>query len=374
MQTGTPSAAKIAWTRRLNLLICSTRWFFTEQASMSLPERRNNFDFIRILAAFLVLFSHQFALTGQTEFNFGFPYHSLGGIGVLIFFSLSGFLIAQSWDRDPHIGRFAARRLLRIWPGLCVVTLLTVCVLGPLISTVPTKQYFLSAETREYFLTLKLTKVRFFLPGVFDTNPHQRSVNGSLWTIPLEIRWYVILGLLGTFGLLKYRWLLLIAVLIFAFYVFGFCNVEHNSRRVFNQEFGLFFLYGVCMHVFRSVWQSKYLLTGIVIWVLALVFWCIEHQYIALFIALPYSVILFGNASTPFLRKFGGLGDLSYGFYIYAFPVQQTIVWLTKNKISFINGLAIATVCTMALALASWHLIEKPALSLKRFLKPKERD
>ncbi len=339
---------------------------------MDTPARNNNFDFIRILAALLVLLSHQFALTGRTEFSFGFYYHSLGGIGVLIFFSLSGFLVAQSWERDPNVLRFTIRRFLRIWPGLCVVTLLAVCVLGPLISTVPIKQYFLSAETRDYFLTLKLTKVRFFLPGVFDANPHQRSVNGSLWTIPLEIRWYAILCLLGLFGLLKRQWLLLAGIFIFAFYVFGFHHAEHNPKRVLNQEFGLFFMYGVCTYAFRSVWKSKSLLVGAVICVLSIAFWMIGHQYIALFIALPYSVILFGTASTPFIRRFGRFGDLSYGLYIYAFPVQQTIIWLTENKISFIKGLAMTTVCATILALASWHLVEKPMLSLKRFLKSKQ--
>src|SRR5260363_16758 len=333
--------------------------------------RNNNFDFIRIFAAFLVLFSHQFALTGRSEPDWGVS-HSLGGIGVLIFFSLSGFLVAQSWERDPDIVRFAVRRVLRIWPGLCVVTLLAVFALGPLISTVSAKQYFLSAETRDYFLTLKLTKARFFLPGVFDGNPHQRSVNGALWTIPLEVRWYAILCLLGLLGVLKRRWLLLAGLLIFACDVFGFHHAEHNPNRVFNQEFGLFFMYGVCMHVFRSVWESKPLFIGAALCAFSAAFGGLGHPYIALFIALPYGVILCGAASTPVIRRFGRFGDLSYGVYIYAFPVQQTMVWLTGNKISFINGLSMAIICTTVLALASWHWVERPMLSLKRRLQPRK--
>ncbi len=288
----------------------------------------------------------------------------------MIFFSLSGFLVAQSWDRDPNIVRFATRRFLRIWPGLCVVTFLAAVVLGPLISTVPIKHYFLSAETREYFLTLKLTKVRFFLPGVFDTNPHQRLVNGSLWTIPLEIRWYAILCLFGLFGFLKRQCLLLAGILIFAFYVFALHDAEHSLSRALNQEFGLFFMYGACMYAFRSVWKSKPLLIGAIICTFSIAFWSIGHPYIALFVLLPYSVILFGTASTPFIRRFGRFGDLSYGLYIYAFPVQQTIVWLTENKMSFINGLTMTIICTTVFALASWHWVEKPMLSMKRFLEP----
>src|SRR5260363_68969 len=234
------------------------------------------------------------------------------------------------------------------------------------------KQYFLSAETRDYFLTLKLTKARFFLPGVFDGNPHQRSVNGALWTIPLEVRWYAILCLLGLLGVLKRRWLLLAGLLIFACDVFGFHHAEHNPNRVFNQEFGLFFMYGVCMHVFRSVWESKPLFIGAALCAFSAAFGGLGHPYIALFIALPYGVILCGAASTPVIRRFGRFGDLSYGVYIYAFPVQQTMVWLTGNKISFINGLSMAIICTTVLALASWHWVERPMLSLKRRLQPRK--
>ena len=79
----------------------------------------------------MVLCSHQSPLTGRVEWTIP-QYHSLGGIGLLIFFSISGFLVAESWQRDPHILRFALRRMLRIWPGLAVAVALTVCVLGPL--------------------------------------------------------------------------------------------------------------------------------------------------------------------------------------------------------------------------------------------------
>src|ERR1700737_633890 len=84
----------------------------------------NNFDFLRIFAASLVLISHQHALTGHSEPNV-YPGISLGGFGVLLFFSISGFLVSQSWRQDPNAWRFLVKRFLRIWPGLTVVTLLT---------------------------------------------------------------------------------------------------------------------------------------------------------------------------------------------------------------------------------------------------------
>ena len=99
---------------------------------------RNNFDFVRVAAALAVVASHQFALTGHAE-PVLFGLHSLGGMGVLVFFSVSGFLVAQSWDADPHVGRFAARRLLRIWPAFALVILLAALVWGPLMSALPAR-------------------------------------------------------------------------------------------------------------------------------------------------------------------------------------------------------------------------------------------
>ena len=93
----------------------------------------NNFDFIRLVAALLVLVSHQFALQGLPEPGVQGLY-SLGGLGVLVFFSISGYLVAQSWLNDPHWLRFAARRLLRIVPGLLVVMVACTFILGPVLT------------------------------------------------------------------------------------------------------------------------------------------------------------------------------------------------------------------------------------------------
>ena len=79
----------------------------------ALPHRLNNFDSLRLTAALFVLVSHQHALTGLPEPSI-LNVHSLGGLGVLIFFSISGFLVAQSWQADPNLWRFSAKRLLRI--------------------------------------------------------------------------------------------------------------------------------------------------------------------------------------------------------------------------------------------------------------------
>ena len=92
---------------------------------------RNNFDALRLVGALLVLISHQFALSGRREPMFVGD-HSFGNLGVLVFFSISGYLVTSSWLNDPHILRFCVRRTLRMLPALCVSIPLTLAVIGAL--------------------------------------------------------------------------------------------------------------------------------------------------------------------------------------------------------------------------------------------------
>ncbi|WP_323071988.1 acyltransferase family protein [Mycetohabitans endofungorum] len=323
----------------------------------------NNFDFLRLVTAYLVLFSHQFALSGQPSLNLGDQ--SLDKVRVLIFFSISGYLISQSWDRDPSVWRFLAKRILRIWPGLIVVTMVTALLLGPIISTIPADQYFLNSKTWEFFHILKLN-IRYELPGVFAANPFPNAVNGSLWTLPIEFRWYIILLVLNVVGLVRCRLLLLIGAIALAIFVFAIHDPQHTAHRKYSLEFGAFFCYGVCLYYFRDFWTTRKELVLFVLGVSGVTLFSVGQKYAALFVVLPTLVIFFGTASTPFIRRAGRFGDFSYGIYIYAFPVQQTVIWFTDNRLSIWSGLAVSTAITIALAILSWHWVERPALRLKR--------
>ncbi|ELW9531216.1 acyltransferase [Burkholderia cenocepacia] len=202
-------------------------------------QHKNNFDFLRLLAAFAVLYSHQHALVGLPEPTLGLP-DSLGAFGVSIFFSISGYLIAQSWERDPNLLRFATKRVLRIWPALLVVTVLAAFVLGPIVSDLPVATYFQDPLVWKYLDNLRL-RMTFQLPGVFTTNPFPNSVNGSTWTIPVEVRWYVYLSIAGALGLLRKRLVVLLAVFSLAGYYFGIYKADTNPVRLYATQYGLYF-------------------------------------------------------------------------------------------------------------------------------------
>ncbi|OPX54002.1 acyltransferase family protein, partial [Oceanospirillum multiglobuliferum] len=130
---------------------------------------KNNFDFVRLTAALMVLFAHQFALLGRLSPAFGARLDP-GALAVYTFFIVSDFLVAQSWTADPHAWRFVARRVLRIWPALIVATVVCALVLGPLVSTLPMADYFRSRQTYAYFSWLRVIPT-YDLPGVFEHLP-----------------------------------------------------------------------------------------------------------------------------------------------------------------------------------------------------------
>jgi peptidoglycan/LPS O-acetylase OafA/YrhL len=116
------------------------------------------------------------------------PLHTLG---VYIFFIISGYLITKSWLRAARLAHYLRNRLLRILPGLFAVVLFSVFTLGPVASTLSTAHHFDDDGTWRYLLNMALRPV-YVLPGVFEVLPHPRSVNGSLWTLPVEFFCYLI--------------------------------------------------------------------------------------------------------------------------------------------------------------------------------------
>src|SRR5689334_8189121 len=134
-----------------------------------MSHRNNSFDFARLLGAFMVLYSHSFAVAGLPEPVVAGMW-SFGSLGVFIFFSISGYLITLSWKGDPNVFRFLLRRSLRIFPGLAVMVFLTVFVLGPLVSSLSASAYFQHPATYQYLKTMAL-HIHYYLPGCFEQAP-----------------------------------------------------------------------------------------------------------------------------------------------------------------------------------------------------------
>lgn len=334
-------------------------------------DKKNNFDFLRLSAAFGVLLSHQFALSGKPEPIF--LYSSWGGLGVLVFFAISGYLVAGSWVHDPHLGRFAARRFLRVWPGLAVATCVTVFVLGPTVTSLNIDAYFSDKSTWTYFKLLGLWNFEMQLPGIFPNNPAKFSANGSLWTIPFEVKAYLILAIIGALGFFKRNGIVFLAAFIaLAFWFFAVLEIGYENPRRMHYQIIIIFFFGASIWILRAHWlkyKIKFLfLSSLVVAAL----WFLGLNDMALTLGIPLATIIFGSFATPIVQGVGRFGDISYGLYIYAYPVQQTVVWATENSLSVFEGACIVIPVTIVIALLSWHFIEKPAIGMKKYLVRRE--
>ena len=182
--------------------------------------RANNFDTLRLLASCAVLVSHSFPVgegigtpEPMSQFTHG---TTLGSLAVAAFFIFSGFLVANSADRTGSLARFAQARALRILPGLGLLMLITTFVIGPLATSLPTIDYLTSPQTYDYLQGVYF-RFRTTLPGVFESNPYPNSMNNSLWSLRVEVIFYVATAISMVSGLHR-RWVsvgaLLLAVLL----------------------------------------------------------------------------------------------------------------------------------------------------------------
>jgi peptidoglycan/LPS O-acetylase OafA/YrhL len=342
----------------------------------SRAERRENaFDLLRLVAAAMVLVSHSFPLVGSREPTLG--EQSLGSLGVLVFFTISGFLITKSWLLQPRLVPFAAKRALRLLPALAVTVALTALVIGPLVTTLPLGTYLTSPGPYLYVFNNVRLATDFDLPGVFANVPFAHAVNGSLWTLPIEVKAYALIALLGLVRVLRRALLPVVAlglVLTLAWPdMRGWTGFAHHvpgglGRLGLDQD-ALRLITVFCVSALLYVVRERVPLHGGLL-ALAVALWVASIgtplETVAVVLALPYAVLYLGFRRLGPLAALTRPGDVSYGLYLWAFPVQQCVVSAVGATLSPWGMIALALPITYGLALASWRLVEAPALRLKR--------
>lgn len=331
--------------------------------------RDNNFNLIRALAATAVLVSHAWPITqgdGVVQPLDRLTGYALGTISVFAFFVISGFLIAQSFERSSSIGRFVWARVLRLWPALIVSILAVAFVLGPLVTTLPLSTYLTHSETYSFVLrNLTLAHVQYTLPGVFETLPYP-TVEGSIWTLIHEVLCYVGVFVLGVLGLLRRKTAM---VAVFAGFLVLYFLVQAGTLSLHPKITSLIKLalpFGVGTAFY--VWRDHLPLTIWGVALTALAAWATKGTAVyplTFCLALGYGVFWAAYVPGGILRAFNRLGDYSYGIYIYAFPMQGLAVWLWGPQDPLTN-IALSLPMTLIPSILSWHLIEKPALALRR--------
>lgn len=343
--------------------------------STYVQSRDNNFNLLRILAAFAVLVSHSFALvagSGAAEPLRDSLGTSLGNLAVDAFFVTSGFLVSGSLLTRNSAIEFLWARILRIYPALWVMVGLTVFGLGAFFTSLPLFTYFSERETYLYLvknLTL-LMNVAYTLPGVFETVPSKGVINGSLWSMPLEIRMYLIL--FSVWILLRVTtthrlFLLKVAIVILAIAgAFIYLPGGAFPTRGQTQFYRLLFMFftGASFYVLKErIFLSWAIFLPCAIALIAF----IAHKqafFLIYNLSLAYMLLFLAYIPGGWLRSYNRLGDYSYGLYIYGFPVQQSVASFMPGG-SVFQMLAISSLVSLVLAAMSWHLLEQRALKLK---------
>lgn len=345
--------------------------------------RNNNFDILHLLCALLVIVSHSYALIGLRESE---PLLRLTGsmiasdIGLCGFFTISGYFILNSLMTSKNIFSYLGKRCLRIFPALvvCLVVVVAACSLF----YAGDGSYWGQKETYSFvWNNFALYPIQWTIPGVFEDN-FMATVNGSLWTLAPQFTLYLLI--IALFFVRKHRpvivGLTVIALvlcltknIVFAhkFAHTDICYMGVNSFARFAQFFatGMLLQTRQCVRTDKARWISIGVCTSMSI-VLLVARSYVHSVEILPLVMLCVSVIFIMIGEMywqPMSDVFKRVGDLSYGVYIYSFPIQQMII-ASIPGIAPRTIMASTVVIVLPVAFASWRIIERPMLGLKKWL------
>lgn len=333
--------------------------------------RVNSITFFRLVAAWAVIYSHAFVITRSTERDWLGTithYAHFGGLAVDFFFLLSGFLVCGS-IKSSGVFRYSASRVLRLFPGLWFNLFIVVFVLGGIVTTMPLKEYLTHAQTWRYLSQIGLGMgSEWTLPGVFTGNRYD-SMNGSIWSVIVEIRMYLYLAVAYMLGVLRNRVIFNVVFALISLLVWTETIHIPGVAGATDVHVALLFALGCFLYMNKELVtvSPTFVLSAVAIALVSIGTPNFQFGYILILVCL--FILL---AFMPTFSWVDRIGDYSYGIYLWGWPVQQTLVLIWPEQSQIKNALGAMVISTI-LAAISWHWIEKPMLSLKRFLRPRQQ-
>lgn len=338
----------------------------------------NNFTPLRMICAIAVLYGHSWGLSlgialGTDPISYYLlPTYgrSLPSLAVEIFFVISGFLVCASYSKKNNVILFVRARFFRIYPGLVVAVLFCI-LLGAAVTTLSLSEYFHSKALWDYFKfnSMLINGLNFDLPGVFAKNPYPSVVNGSLWSLPYEVWLYVSLAILGSLQVINARatYNLFLILVSLAYLQQAPENLLFLKEKM-HVELAFFFMLGSFLYInreFIDISLKSLLILLTIYYSLQFIFLAHEiHFFIYMkCICISYFVILIAYHPALRIKSLDKIADVSYGIYIYAFPIQQLIAYLNP-KIQPWSIFFISSIITIPIAYLSYRFIEAPFIKL----------
>lgn len=356
----------------------------TERAGATLEvsgsDRANSFDAIRLLAALGVFSAHHVGMSGHSEPRLPFGEITLANASLFVFFGLSGFLVTQSLQRDSNPLRYGAARALRIYPGY-LVSLAMALLVGAALSRLPLGSFLAHDETRSFLHNNPLivtTPTRLSLPGVLEASPWPNLVT-PIWTLKYELLLYAAAlaasRLTPRFASSYAPGLLLAASAIAFVGVTGVWSIPPEDRfyahyNPFNAaRFALAFAAGAACALSRATMSRR----SAYLWLIPAVGLLISPSLV-LVKACAIVLIVVGAVEVGASRLLHSvalrrIGDLSYGVYLYGYPVQNIMTSYVFDRADLARSLPASLIVTLACAALSWHWVERPCLRLKSWVR-----
>lgn len=331
---------------------------------------KNNFNLLRLFFAWLVIVSHSFELLdgnrSREPLTVVFGTLSFGELAVDAFFILSGYLISQSWLTTPSPSRFLIRRVMRIVPGFIVCILISIAAYAVIFDPEYLSAIWWSGLMRS-LLVLKVD-----LPDVFPGS-HYPSLNGALWTIHFEFFCYIGILLLGVFGILRRKfvtpaWIsLLVIYMIFIGVPQWSSGLQKHMYLVKWLRLSGCYLSGVVWYLYSAqiqIWAKKYIVFILPAFVYFISVPVLSVCAIGIFFPLLLSYCAY---SVKVLNGFWLRDDISYGIYLYAWPVQKIIIASLPGVQNPWSLVILTSLIAAALGWLSWVVVERPSIHFVRY-------
>lgn len=328
--------------------------------------KSNNLNILRFVAAIMVVICHSYAVTrNQEDFfsTFNGEQCNLGALAVAIFFFISGLYVMKSLDVSKDIATFMKKRFKRIFPQLWIVVIVSMFIVGPIVSSIGVKEYFTDINTWKYAFNGILLPIHN-LPGVFENNVYQ-TVNGPLWTLPVEFMCYIGLVILyviseriskkEALNIHKcFHWLafsILFITYLFVYYVLKWKFLATVVRPI------VFFLEGILYYDYRKKISLNVKWASVLLLVLVLA--CKTPFYnLFMLLILPYVVVSF-CLGVHDIKSDSDLWKISYEMYLVGWPIQQIVFELMNCVQTPYMNMFIAIPFDIIIACALYKLIEK---------------
>lgn len=327
-----------------------------------LVKDNNNIDLFRLFAASMVIYGHAYALSppqGKIDIVSMFTKTDYSGsLAVKIFFFLSGLVVTNSLVNNGNLIRYVIARVFRIFPALIATIFITALVIGPICTTMPIDDYFRSGDVRSYLINNSILNMVWPLPGVFTDNPYPNVVNGSLWTISIEIYGYIMLFSLYVLGALKNKKICNIIFLIILIEPFLSSKMLFPWLSSVNREVDFLapcFAFGSLLALNKDLISIKFThCLGFA----ALAYLLSGNEYSVYFLYACIFLLIIYISSMRWFLKLKPSADISYGVYLWGWPIQQVIYHFLHIESIFLNQIATLFV-SIIFGLMSWHMCEK---------------